>query len=134
MHRVRLLRGGLLGVVVYDQVPDQHPDAQGHGNRDTGTSGYRASVNYVANLMRRAGYTVTIQTYNYRISQVVGVPTLTLDGRNYPVEKDWVTARQSGGADVTARVRPVTGSRTGCSAEEFANFRRGDIAMLQRGE
>src|SRR5436309_8773569 len=118
----------------FQTIADRHPDAQGHGNRDTGTSGYKASVNYVANLMRRAGYTVTIQTYSFRTPQVVGVPTLSLAGRDYPVEKDWVTARLSSGANVTARVRPVTGSRTGCSAEEFANFRRGDIAMLQRGE
>ena len=118
----------------FQTIADRHPDAQGHGNRDTGTSGYKASVNYVANLMRRAGYTVTIQTYSYRTLQVVGVPTLSLAGRNYPVEKDWVTARLSGGANVTARVRPVTGSGTGCSAEEFANFRRGDIAILQRGD
>src|SRR5438105_5170973 len=80
----------------FQTIADRHPDAQGHGNRDTGTSGYRASVDYVANLMRRAGYTVTIQTYSYRTSQVVGVPTLSLAGRNYPVEKDWVTARLSG--------------------------------------
>ena len=118
----------------FQTIADRHPDAQGHGNRDTGTPGYKASVNYVANLMRRAGYTVTIQTYSFRTPQVVGVPTLILAGRDYPVEKDWVTARLSSGANVTARVRPVTGSRTGCSAEEFANFRRGDIAMLQRGE
>jgi hypothetical protein len=118
----------------FQTIADNNPGQDGHGNRDTGTSGYRASVNYVAILMRRAGYTVTIQTYPYSISQVVGVPTLSLAGRNYPVEKDWVTARLSGGADVTARVRPVTDSGTGCSAEEFANFRRGDIAMLRRGD
>src|SRR5262249_61388255 len=47
----------------FQTIADHHPGADGHGNRDTGTSGYRASVNYVANLMRRAGYTVTIQTY-----------------------------------------------------------------------
>ena len=118
----------------FQTIADQHPDRDGHGNRDTGTSGYKASVNYVANLMKRAGYTVTIQTYNYRTPELVGVPTLTLAGRNYPVEKDWVMARLSGGANLTAHVRPATGSGTGCSAEEFANFRRGDIAILQRGD
>src|SRR6476660_4849687 len=88
----------------FQTIADQHPDRDGHGNRDTGTSGYKASANYVANLMRRAGYTVTIQTYNYRVSQLVGVPTLSLAGRNYPVDQDWVLARLSGGANVTARV------------------------------
>ncbi len=118
----------------FQTIADQHPGTDGHGNRDTGTSGYRASVNYVANLMRRAGYTVTIQSYSYRAPQVVGVPTLSLAGRDYPVEKDWVLARLSGGANVTARVRPAAGSATGCSATEFAKFRRGDIALLQRGD
>src|SRR6266481_6153609 len=28
----------------FQTIADHHPDAQGHGNRDTGTSGYRASV------------------------------------------------------------------------------------------
>src|SRR5262245_30900041 len=118
----------------FQAIADSHPGQDGHGNRDTGTSGYKASANYVANLMRRAGYTVTIQTYQYRSPQVVGVPALDLDGRSYTVEKDWVMARLSGGADVTARVWPVTGSGTGCSAKEFGNFRRGDIALLQRGD
>jgi hypothetical protein len=118
----------------FQTIADQHPDRDGHGNRDTGTSGYKASVNYVANLMRRAGYKVTIQTYSYRTPRLVGVPTLTLSGRDYPVEKDWVMARLSGGGDVTAHVRTVAGSGTGCSAEEFATFRRGDIALLRRGD
>src|SRR5215831_8595306 len=72
----------------FQTIADRHPGADGHGNRDTGTSGYKASVNYVANLMRRAGYTVTIQTYPFSISEVVGVPTFSLAARNYPVEKD----------------------------------------------
>jgi hypothetical protein len=118
----------------FQAIADDNPGQDGHGNRDTGTSGYRASVNYVAKLMRRAGYTVTIQTYSYRTPHVVGVPTLSLGGRDYPVDKAWVLARLSGGADVTARVRPATGSGTGCSVEEFANFRRGDIAILRHGD
>ena len=71
----------------FQTIADQHPDRDGHGNRDTGTSGYKASANYVAKLMRRAGYTVTIQTYNYRSSQLIGVPTLSLAGRNYAVRR-----------------------------------------------
>src|ERR1700733_4184727 len=37
----------------FQTIADQHPGTDGHGNRDTGTSGYRASVDYVANQMRR---------------------------------------------------------------------------------
>ena len=41
-------------------ISDQNPGTDGHGNRDTGTPGYRASVDYVAGRMRQAGYAVTI--------------------------------------------------------------------------
>ena len=117
----------------FQTIADRHPDAGGHGNRDTGTAGYRASVDYVANLMKQAGYNVTIQSYPYSVSQVIDVPKFSLAGRNYPLEHDWVVARLSGGGAVTAPVRPVAGSGTGCSAEEFATFPPGAIALLQRG-
>src|ERR1700722_14764284 len=51
-----------------------HNKINGHGYRDTGTPGYKASVAYVAGLMRKAGYGVTIQTYQYDASEVTGVP------------------------------------------------------------
>ena len=117
----------------FQTIADQHPDPAGHGNRDTGTAGYRASVDYVVYLMKQAGYKVTIQTYTYGMTQVIRTPQLSLGGRNYSVEQDWMVARLSGGGTVTAPVRPVTGSGSGCSAEEFTTFPPGDIALLQRG-
>ena len=41
-------------LVDFQTIADQNPDANGHGNRDAGTSGYKESVSYVANLMRQA--------------------------------------------------------------------------------
>ncbi len=117
----------------FQTIADQHPDQNGHGNRDTGTAGYRASVDYVANLMTQAGYKVTIQSYTYSTPQIIAVPQFSLVGRNYSVEQDWVVARLSGGGAISAKVRPVTGSGTGCSAEEFATFPSGAIALLKRG-
>jgi len=49
----------------FQQIADENRGSDGHGNRDTGTSGYKASVDYVAGLMRQAGYRVTIQPYQY---------------------------------------------------------------------
>ena len=45
-------------------IANAHPDALGHGNRDTFTPGYAASVDYVARTMREAGYQVTIAPYD----------------------------------------------------------------------
>ena len=118
----------------FQTIADSHPDRDGHGNRDTGTSGYKASVDYVANLMRRAGYTVTIQTYNYRTPQLVGVPTLELAGRDYAAEKDWVMARLSGGANLTSPRSARAWLRNRLFRRRVSNFKHGDIALLQRGD
>src|SRR6202162_1883679 len=50
----------------FQKISDEHKGADGHGNRDTGTAGYKASVDYVAKLMRQAGYHVTIQKIQYK--------------------------------------------------------------------
>ncbi|MBV8198573.1 MAG: M28 family peptidase [Candidatus Eremiobacteraeota bacterium] len=50
----------------FQRIADRYPDDHGHGNRDTGTPGYAASVAYVADLMRRAGYSVRIQQYHWK--------------------------------------------------------------------
>src|SRR5579862_1906749 len=55
-------------------IADENPGPAGHPNRNTGTSGYRASVAYVARLMRDAGYKVTVQRYEWRHSDVRGLP------------------------------------------------------------
>src|SRR5579862_2546062 len=59
-------------------IADKNPGPDGHPNRNIGTSGYKASVDYVARLMRKAGYNVTVQRYRWRYSDVQGVPLLNL--------------------------------------------------------
>jgi hypothetical protein len=49
----------------FQRIADENPGSDGHPNRNTGTPGYKASVDDVAALMRAAGYRVTIQPYNY---------------------------------------------------------------------
>ena len=117
---------------VFQSISDANPGPDGHGNRDAGTSGYKASVNFVAQAMRRAGYTVTIQTYQFFGSQVVGTPQFDIDGQGYPAEQ-WFVARLSAGGTLKARVQPVSGSGTGCSQKEFAGLLPGNIALLERG-
>jgi hypothetical protein len=103
----------------------------GHGYRDTGTPGYKASVDYVAGLMRKAGYKVTIQQYQYNATKVVGVPQFSAADENYVLMRDWSVARLSGGGTVTAPVQPVGGS--GCHQSDFAAFIPGNISLLERG-
>src|SRR2546423_316273 len=46
-------------------IADANPGPDGHASRNSGEPGYKASVDYVAKLMREAGYDVTIQTYTF---------------------------------------------------------------------
>jgi hypothetical protein len=117
----------------FQQIADANRGSQGHGNRDTGTPGYAASVAYVAGLMRGAGYKVTIQSYNYEKSEVIGTPVFQTPSRRYVLERDWFVARRSGSGTLTAPLDVPRGPNAGCSARDFAGFARGRIALMERG-
>jgi peptidase M28-like protein/PA domain-containing protein len=117
----------------FQQISDENPGSDGHGNRDTGTSGYKASVSFVAGLMKQAGYNVTVQTYQFNATKVVGVPRFSTSDENYVLQRDFSVARLSGGGTVNAVVQPPAGSGDGCLANDFAEFKPGNIALLERG-
>ena len=129
-------------LVALQKISDAHPGPDGHGNRDTGRPGYEASVDYVARLVRKAGYKVTVQTYDWEDFELTAAPAFTASGHAYAFEKDWYVARLSGQGSVSAPVQPVgavvsradaTPSSAGCAPADFARFKRGDIALIQRG-
>jgi hypothetical protein len=117
----------------FQKISDEHKGSDGHGNRDTGTAGYKASVDYVAGLMGQAGYHVTIQPYQYNASDVTGVPQFGTPDQNYAFTRDWLVAQRSGGGTLTAEIQPASGSGEGCFAGDFAGFVAGHIALLGRG-
>jgi Peptidase family M28/PA domain len=115
----------------FQKIADANPDRDGHGNRDTGTPGYLASVDYVARLMRGAGYRVTIQPYAWKRFDILGTPSFDVDGRS--AEEGWSVVRLSGSGTLKASVQAVAASGSGCAAQEFAGFVRGHVALLRRG-
>lgn len=117
----------------FQRIADANPDPQGHGNRDTGTPGYEASVDHVARIMRSVGYHVMIQPYTFQANQVVGTPSFGTASGAYAFERDWFVARRSGRGTLTAPVQPPSGPLDGCSPADFAGFGRGHIALLARG-
>lgn len=124
-------------LAVFQRIADNNPGPDGHGNRDTGTSGYKQSVAYVARLMRAAGYAVKVQSYVYRKATITGTPLLSVAGVSYGFGRDWYVARLSAAGTVQAPLEPVgapdTGLGNGCAAEDFRAFRRGGVALMQRG-
>ena len=120
----------------FQAIANANTDAVGAGTRAAGTSGYTGSVEYVAGLLREAGYTVTLDEFPFTF---VGA-TLR---QNAPVSATYPSGAftGSGSGTVTANVTavdivlapprdPVT---SGCEAPDFTGFPAGNIALIQRG-
>ena len=124
------------------QIAQDNPGPDGHPSRNSGEPGYRASVDYVANLMRQAGYDVTIQPYTFDYFAYQGVPSMRENSpasHDYALVTDWNPGRSQGTA--TADVQPAGGtvipspggSASGCADSDYAGFVAGRIALVQRG-
>ena len=120
-------------LVDFQRIADENPGPNGHGNRDTGTPGYKASVDYVARLMREAGYHVTIQPYLYRNVEIGEQAHFTAPDKSYVFKQDWFVARLSAGGTISAPVQPASGSGRGDTPEEWKSFVPGRVALLRRG-
>src|SRR6476646_1353400 len=127
-------------------IADANPGPDGHPSRNAGKPGYKASVDYVANLMQQAGYNVTIQTYQFPYSSFIGTPTFSdssPSAHDFTLVDEWNPGPSQGdttGATVQAVggiVDPPTdqpSSASGCNYPgDFAGFTPGNIALIQRG-
>jgi Zn-dependent M28 family amino/carboxypeptidase len=113
------------------------------GNRFSGFPGYDASVDYVVETLRAAGYDPEVQPFDYLAFEEVGPSVLQQVAPNsitYVEGTDFGAITQSDPGDVTAAVTPVdlqlglgNTSTSGCEASDFAGFPAGNIALLQRG-
>ena len=106
-------------------------DANG-GTRVSGTPGYDASVDYVAQAMSEAGYDVVIQPFDYTTFVTLS-PTVLEQVTPLPGPVPNRIMAYSGNGDVTAPVSTVSAT-TGCNATDFAGFPAGHIALIQRGD
>jgi Peptidase family M28/PA domain len=128
----------------FQTIADNNPGPDGHPSRNSGEPGYKASVDYVANLMNQWGYDVTIQTYKFDYYAYTGIPTLSElspVSNSYVLDVDWGPGQSLGTA--TADLQPAGGiiipptptssSTSGCTAADFTGFTSGRIALIQRG-
>ena len=113
------------------------------GTRAAGTPGYDASVRYVARKLKRYGWQVSSQTFEFRAFTEVE-PTMmeqvAPEEIAYENDVDFSIMSYSGSGDVTAAVTPVDVNvedpseiTSGCEDEDFAGFPAGNIALIQRG-
>jgi Zn-dependent M28 family amino/carboxypeptidase len=110
-----------------------------NGNRAADTAGYDASVDYVVDTMEAAGWTVTIDEFDYLVP-VPKINQLTPTPATHPAGF-FVTGSAEG--SVTGAVIPVDlaletpgGGSSGCEADDFVDLDftgSNDIALIQRG-
>lgn len=121
------------------RIADANVDPYYPGTRAAGTQGYDQSADYVARKLRKAGYKVTLDPFEFTFSFPATLRQLT------PVAADYETGpfTGSGSGTVTGPVIPVDlaldpprASTSGCEASDFAGLDfsgPADIALIQRG-
>ena len=134
----------LAGVRSHQAALQAIADANG-GTRASGTPGYDASVDYVAQKLEQAGYTVQRQDFDYEFFVIDSAPVVdptSPDLDPYEPVTEIYVMEYSGDGDVTAEVTPVDltlsptaapSSTSGCEASDFDGFTAGNIALIQRG-
>jgi Peptidase family M28/PA domain len=130
----------------FQAIADANPSpADGHPSRNSGEPGYKASADYVAQVMRDAGYNVTIQQYTFTYYAYTGIPAFSQTSptpHDYVLNEEWGPG-QSTGTVTGGTVQPAGGivlpptptpsSASGCTASDFSGFVPGRIALIQRG-
>ena len=117
-------------------------DANG-GTRSSGTPGYDASVDHLADMLEVAGYDVTIQSISFQGWIQLGPSTLEQVApatATYVEGSDYTLMSQTDAGDVNGTVTAVdlqlglgNSSTSGCEAADFTGFPAGNIALIQRG-
>jgi hypothetical protein len=96
------------------------------GTRAAGTPGDRASVEYVSERLREAGWAVGEESVAFPFYEERSRPRLSAGGREVDVE----TLRYSAGGTVAARTQRAG---DGCQRSDYADFVRGRVALVVRG-
>ncbi|SDX95935.1 PA domain-containing protein [Geodermatophilus africanus] len=129
------LNGVMEHLEAFQAIADAPENA---GTRASGTPGFTASADYVEKRLRRAGWEVSRQQFDFPFFQLRSssfsrvAPTAT----TYQVGTDYVpmTYTASGTVDDRA-VTPVDidSTTSGCETEDFTGFAAGTVALVQRG-
>jgi aminopeptidase Y len=108
--------------------------ADANGNtRVSGSPGYDLSAQYAADVFADAGYTVTVQEFEFQtfVSLQPSVLERVAPPPAGPLDHNIMS--YSGSDDVTAAVSVPSGDFRGCEAADFAGFPAGNIALVSRG-
>ena len=128
----------------FQAIADANPGPDGMPSRNSGEPGYKASADYVARLMKEAGYNVTIQTYKFFYFAFTGLPAfreISPTSHDYALSVEWnpgqsigtTTADLQPAGGIVIPPTPTSSSSSGCTTADFSGFVSGRIALIQRG-
>jgi Zn-dependent M28 family amino/carboxypeptidase len=108
------------------------------GTRASGTPGYDISAKYVADQLKRAGFTPQTQQFEFDFFEENAPSELEQtapEQRTYEDDTDYHTLSFSGSGEVAAPATAVdtASADSGCEAADFTGFPAGNIAVIKRG-
>jgi aminopeptidase Y len=125
----------LAGVRTHQAALQSFADANA-GHRVAGSDGDADSIDYIAEQLESAGYTVSLQPFQFQTFFSVS-PTVLEQVSPSPWAIPSIIFSYSGSGDVTAPVTalpaPPVDATPGCEAADFAGFPAGNIALISRG-
>ncbi|MBB3730167.1 M28 family metallopeptidase [Nonomuraea dietziae] len=121
--------------------------AKANGNtRVDGTRGYELSRDYVAGLLRLAGYKVSTQKFTFENLEFKTKPVFERRSPSpqvFALGLDWTPSGHTAEGTFSGKVQAVdvmippgpapNSSTSGCEAADFAGFTPGNFALIQRG-
>ncbi len=131
------------GIMTHERVLQRIANSNG-GTRASGTPGYAASADYVKTTLKKAGYRVSEQEFEFPFYQEVTPATLSeLSPVATPIETE--SMQYSGSGNVTGTLvattnvvipaTPEPSSASGCAPSDFvpASATEPQVALIQRG-
>jgi len=125
----------------FQDIADANPGPDGMPSRNSGEPGYKASAEYVAAVMKAAGYNVTTQTYKFDYYAYTGMPSFSANGHDYALDQEWgpgkslgmTTAQVAAAGGIVLPPTQFASSTSGCTMADFGSSIAGHIALIQRG-
>jgi hypothetical protein len=126
------------------KIAQDNPGPDGMPSRNAGEPGYKASADYVAQVMEDAGYKVTIQPYTFDYYAYTGIPTfseVSPNAHDYVLNTEWgpgqsvgsTTASVAAAGGIVLPPTQTSSSSSGCTMADFPASISGHVALIQRG-
>ncbi|MHC0432788.1 M28 family metallopeptidase [Streptomyces sp. O3] len=112
-------------------------DANG-GNRAAGSPGYDASAEYVYKLLKKAGYKVSYDTFDFTYIETLAESMAVVSPEQRDIDiiaMSYTKSTPEGGIEAEVAAVPVDeDTTTGCDAEDYASGDyTGKVALIKRG-